>query len=98
MSMVRSSMRVVHAAINTTVISRSLSVSGCAMSTTLLNWVKEHENTEMSAAISRASYSADSIMLATLRRVLASSALAPARVMMEAANPMISAMMMLFLF
>jgi len=41
----------------------------------------------MSAAMSLASYSADLMTLATSRSVLASCALAPARVMREAASP-----------
>jgi hypothetical protein len=45
----------------------------------------------MSAAMSRASYSADSMMLATLRRVLASCAVAPASVRIDAARPTTSA-------
>jgi len=60
----------------------------------MLNCVRELEKTEISAAIILASYSADLMTLATSRSVLASCALAPARVMSEAANPMISAMVM----
>ena len=90
-SILRSSMRVLHAAIKTTVISRSFSVLECGRSTIILSCVSELEKTDISAAISLASYSADLMTLATSRSVLANCALAPARVMREAVNPMISA-------